>query len=76
MEQLLICDGKMDRRSALTRGDDGQLVLKEKPWLNEEAILQLLRTHAAVTAKTKGWPSALFVARLMLVDTSPLPLSA
>ena len=47
MCRLLICDGKMNPHSALTRGDDGQLVLKDKPWVNEETILQLLRMHAS-----------------------------
>jgi len=50
MCHLLIHDGKMNPHSALTRGNDGQLVLKDKPWMNEEAILQLLRTHAAVAS--------------------------
>jgi len=53
MCHLLICDGKMNPRSTLTCGDDGQLVLKHKPWVNEDAILRLLQTHAAVTAKMK-----------------------
>ena len=47
MCRLLICDGKMNPHRALTRGADGQLVLKDKPWMNEETILQLLRTHAS-----------------------------
>ena len=50
MCHLLICDGKMNPRSALTRRDDGQLVLKDKPRMDEEAILQLLRTHAAIAS--------------------------
>ena len=47
MCHLLICDGKVNPHSALTRGDDGQLVLNDKTWMNEETILQLLRTHAS-----------------------------
>jgi ankyrin repeat protein len=47
MCRLLICDGEVNPHSALTRGDDGQLVLKDKPSRNEENILQLLRTYAS-----------------------------
>ncbi|KIX03675.1 uncharacterized protein Z518_07228 [Rhinocladiella mackenziei CBS 650.93] len=47
MCRLLICDGKMNPHSALIRGKDGQLVLKDRPWKNDEIILQLLRRHAS-----------------------------
>jgi hypothetical protein len=47
MCRLLICDGKVNPRSALAHGDDGHLILKEKPSRNKETILQLLRTHAS-----------------------------
>jgi hypothetical protein len=46
---LLICIGKVNPLSALTRDDDGQMVLKDKTSENEQnrlAILQLLRAHA------------------------------
>jgi hypothetical protein len=41
MCRLLICDGRLDATSALTRDQDGQLAMKNKPWANEEVILQL-----------------------------------
>jgi hypothetical protein len=43
--RLLICEGKLDAISALTRDHSGQLVTKNKPWANEEVVLQLLRQH-------------------------------
>ncbi|KAF2472361.1 uncharacterized protein BDR25DRAFT_341809 [Lindgomyces ingoldianus] len=49
MCRLLICEGRINPLSALTRGRDGQLVMKIKPWVNEEAILSLLRKHAEST---------------------------
>ena len=55
MCSLLICIGKMDPLSALTRGHDGQMVLKDTPPNNQEnmlAILQLLRTYANVASKS------------------------
>ena len=50
MCHLLVCEGRMNPLSALTRGHDGQLVLKENTWINEEAILQLLRKHANIAS--------------------------
>ena len=47
MCRLLICDGKMNPHLALTRDDDGHLVLKDKSCMNEETVLQLLRTHVS-----------------------------
>ncbi|KAL5371373.1 hypothetical protein DPSP01_014309 [Paraphaeosphaeria sporulosa] len=47
MCHLLICEGKMNPLSALVRDHDGQLVVKDRPWMNEESILQLLRKHAS-----------------------------
>jgi hypothetical protein len=49
MCRLLICEGEMNPRSALTRGHDGQLVMKIKPRVNEEVILPLLREHATTS---------------------------
>jgi len=42
MCRLLIRDGKISAHSALIRGDDGQLTLKDKPMMYKAAILQLL----------------------------------
>lgn len=42
MCQVLVCDGKMNPHSALIRGSDQQLVLKDRSWKNGETILQLL----------------------------------
>ena len=47
MCRLLVSDGKMNPYSALARGKDGQLVLKDRPKTNEGSILQLLRMRAA-----------------------------
>lgn len=46
MCRLLICEGKMNPLSALVRRHDGQWVIENKPWTNEEKILELLRKHA------------------------------
>ncbi|EKG09569.1 NACHT nucleoside triphosphatase [Macrophomina phaseolina MS6] len=48
MCRLLICEGKMNPLSVLIRRHDGQLAIKNKPWTNEEAILQLLRKHSTI----------------------------
>jgi ankyrin repeat protein len=45
MCRLLLCEGRVDGMSALTRDHDGQLVTKDKPRANEEVVLQLLRQH-------------------------------
>ncbi|KAF2678070.1 hypothetical protein K458DRAFT_423476 [Lentithecium fluviatile CBS 122367] len=50
MCRLLICEGNMNSYSALTRGRDGQLEIKDKPWANEDTILQLLLKHAAAAS--------------------------
>ncbi len=54
MCSLLICIGRMSPLSALTRGHDGQMILKDTIPENQEnklAILQLLRTYANVASK-------------------------
>ena len=47
MCRLLICDGKANPYSALTRGTDGELILKDKAGANKENVLQLLRLYAS-----------------------------
>lgn len=42
---LLIREGKADAMSVLELDHDGQLIAKNKPWVNEEVVLQLLRQH-------------------------------
>ncbi|KAK6365425.1 hypothetical protein LTR64_008794 [Lithohypha guttulata] len=46
MCRLLIYDGRFNPNSALTRGNDGLMVLKDKPRINGEAILRLLQKPA------------------------------
>jgi hypothetical protein len=48
MCRLLICESIMNPSSVLTRGQDGHLVMKDKPQINEEIIPQLLLKHATV----------------------------
>lgn len=43
MCRILIRDGQLNPNSVLTLDDDGLLVLREKPRINEEAILRLLQ---------------------------------
>ena len=55
MCHLLVSIGKMSPLSALTRGDDGQMILKDTTPENQEnmlAILQLLLTYANVASKS------------------------
>ncbi|KAF2267298.1 hypothetical protein CC78DRAFT_490454 [Lojkania enalia] len=49
MCRLLMCEGRMNPLSVLTRGDDGNWFMKYKPWANEEVILQLLRKHPTIS---------------------------
>lgn len=42
---LLIREGRADAMSVLELDHDGQLIAKNKPWVNEEVVLQLLRQH-------------------------------
>ncbi|KAF2416555.1 hypothetical protein EJ08DRAFT_99133 [Tothia fuscella] len=46
MCRLLVCDGQIDPYSVLTHNSAGQLVLRSQPSMNEEIILQLLRSYA------------------------------
>jgi hypothetical protein len=48
MCRLLISEGRMDPLPALIPGDNGQLVMKTKPRVNEEVILPLLLEHAMI----------------------------
>ncbi|KAF2440432.1 hypothetical protein P171DRAFT_394849 [Karstenula rhodostoma CBS 690.94] len=50
MCHLLICEGRMNPLSALVRSHDGQLIIKNRPWTNEQSILQLLRKYAPIVS--------------------------
>ena len=54
---LLVCIGKMNPRTPLTRGSDGKMMLKdttsENQW-NRPALLQILRTHANGASESVG----------------------
>ncbi|CAI6336993.1 unnamed protein product [Periconia digitata] len=50
MCQLLICEGRMDPFSVLTRNQDGDPTMKYKPLKEEKALQKLLQEHAALTS--------------------------
>lgn len=46
--RILLSEGRIDPLSALIPSDNGQLVMKTKPRVNEKVILQLLLEHAMI----------------------------
>jgi hypothetical protein len=48
MCRLLVTEGRVNPLLALVRSSDGELVLKTEPFVNKEAILQLLLEHTRV----------------------------
>jgi hypothetical protein len=49
MCRLLICKGNMDPSSALTRNQDGDIIMKYKPLKEEKAIQELLQDHTVTS---------------------------
>jgi hypothetical protein len=48
MCRLLVTEGERNPLLALSRGSDGQLVLKTEPFVNKEVILQFLLQHTRI----------------------------
>ncbi|MCJ1398882.1 hypothetical protein MMC11_002083 [Xylographa trunciseda] len=74
MCDLLIGVGRMSPLSALTRGHDGQMILKDTTAENEDnmmAILELLRRYASVASKSANHGSVDRMPSEGLLDRSP-----